>query len=259
MPRLTSPLQYVGGKARAAQMIFTRFPLFTGAIASPFLGGGGLELALAARGVRVRAYDGHAPLVNFWNAALTDPRQLSQECAAIIGDAWEQDADGKYIVPFTSADFQALKARTDAAGFYAYNRLAFNGGATGAVRRRSNSDEPKLARRLEHFRAPGLSVELADFRQSIPSELGAFIYADPPYIGREAYYAASADGFDHAALADALGKHSGGFALSYNDHPRVRDLYSGCEIIDLEWKYTCASGGVGRGDAALGKELLVLG
>ena len=43
---------------------------------SPFLGGGSVELACAARGIRVFGSDLFEPLVNFWNHLLDDAAQL---------------------------------------------------------------------------------------------------------------------------------------------------------------------------------------
>lgn len=54
----------------------------------------------------------------------------------------------------------------------------------------------------------------------------SFFYCDPPYYNADQYYeAVSADGFDHAGLADALLRIKGKFLLSYNDCPEIRALY----------------------------------
>lgn len=54
----------------------------------------------------------------------------------------------------------------------------------------------------------------------------SFFYCDPPYYNADQYYeAVSADGFDHAELADALLGIKGKFLLSYNDCPEIRALY----------------------------------
>ena len=54
----------------------------------------------------------------------------------------------------------------------------------------------------------------------------SFFYCDPPYYNADQYYeAVSADGFDHAGLADALLGIKGKFLLSYNDCPEIRELY----------------------------------
>lgn len=54
----------------------------------------------------------------------------------------------------------------------------------------------------------------------------SFFYCDPPYYNADQYYeAVSADGFDHAGLADALLGIKGKFLLSYNDCPEIRALY----------------------------------
>ncbi len=71
MPK--TPLRYPGGKSRAVKHILPLIPEDCEELCSPFLGGGSVELAVAARGTPVHAYDVFEPLVWFWNALLSDP------------------------------------------------------------------------------------------------------------------------------------------------------------------------------------------
>ncbi|MCG8626314.1 MAG: DNA adenine methylase, partial [Proteobacteria bacterium] len=58
-----SPLRYPGGKSRAVSMILGLLPAGIKTLASPFLGGGSIELAVASHGVKVYGYDIFKPLV----------------------------------------------------------------------------------------------------------------------------------------------------------------------------------------------------
>ena len=49
---------------------------------SPFMGGGCIELALAARGVKVQAYDLFRPLADFWEILTTEGGKAIAEEAA---------------------------------------------------------------------------------------------------------------------------------------------------------------------------------
>ena len=62
-----SPLRYPGGKQRAAKRIADLFPSDQPLrIASPFFGGGSVELELASRGHTVVGSDFFAPVAAFW-------------------------------------------------------------------------------------------------------------------------------------------------------------------------------------------------
>ena len=63
-----SPLRYPGGKQRAAKRIADLFPSVISPlrIASPFFGGGSVELELASRGHTIVGSDFFAPVAAFW-------------------------------------------------------------------------------------------------------------------------------------------------------------------------------------------------
>ena len=62
-----SPLRYPGGKQRAAKRIADLFPNDKPLrIASPFFGGGSVELELASRGHTIVGSDFFAPVAAFW-------------------------------------------------------------------------------------------------------------------------------------------------------------------------------------------------
>ena len=72
-------------------------------------------------------------------------------------------------------------------------------------------------------------IENKDFEKLIKQydRPESFFYCDPPYYETEDYY--EDVGFtekDHERLADCLSKIDGKFLLSYNDCPRIRELYS---------------------------------
>ena len=56
------------------------------------------------------------------------------------------------------------------------------------------------------------------------------------------------NGFPHAELAKLLINHRGGFILSYNDCPVVRDYYAGYHQSAPSWQYT-----MGQGETRIGK------
>lgn len=58
----------------------------------------------------------------------------------------------------------------------------------------------------------------------------ALFYLDPPYLGTEKLYEGIFGWEDHLRLAANLKELKGRFVLSYNDDPRIRELYDWCDI-----------------------------
>ena len=62
----------------------------------------------------------------------------------------------------------------------------------------------------------------------------AFFYCDPPYTSGCGYEVTSTADFDHERLRDVLKDIKGRFLISYDDSPKVRELYKGYEMIEVE-------------------------
>jgi DNA adenine methylase len=82
-----------------------------------------------------------------------------------------------------------------------------------------------------------------DFRPLIEYYDGhrTFFYLDPPYYissdDSNGYYSVNFRESDHKRLRDVLGSVEGKFLLSYDDDPRVRELYEGFHIEEVFLKY----------------------
>ena len=74
-----SPIRYPGGKTRAVGVILSLIPAECKVIASPFLGGGSIEVALSDYGVKVYGYDVFDRLVNFWKCLIKNPNLLANK------------------------------------------------------------------------------------------------------------------------------------------------------------------------------------
>jgi len=229
-----SPLRYPGGKSRAVKRILKLFPPDLDTLASPFFGGGSVELACAANGVRVYGYDGFEPLVDFWQAALEQAPDLAKRVYQYH--------------PLTRTKFYALQKqyfdltdRTErAAAFFTLNRSSYSGTTlSGGMSPGHPRFNESAIERLANFRLDNLTVEHADFKQSLSKHHNHFLYLDPPYANGGKLYGKQGDmheDFDHEGLASIL--HSRGeWVLSYNDCERVRDLYSDNAFITPEWTY----------------------
>jgi len=56
------------------------------------------------------------------------------------------------------------------------------------------------------------------------------------------------NGFPHEVLRDKLREHRGGFILSYNDSPTIREFYKEYHQYFPSWQYT-----MGQGEKRIGK------
>jgi DNA adenine methylase len=228
-----SPLRYPGGKSKARAQILELIPPGTEELASPFLGGGSVEIAAAnLRGIRVHAYDIFEPLIDFWTELLENPERLADEI--------------RQHYPLTREEFYALKAETPttrlerAAHFYVINRCSFSGSTfSGGM----SPDHPRftlgLIDKLRHFRCPNISVACQDFRETLTQHAETLCYLDPPYRIPINLYGRNGDAhrdFDHEGLSQLLGQR-GRWILSYNDCDEVRDMYPGYRTVTPQWKY----------------------
>ena len=238
--RWSSPLRYPGGKSKAVPWMLPFVP--KGArVASPFVGGGSFELALCANGHEVVAYDGFRPLATFWREVLAERDGLVDRITGLLPVTKTMFYDLKRMVLDMTAPAEM------AAAYFVVNRMSFSGvtmcGGMSPATPAIHSERTKSAAgRIRRLETKGLHVEQGDFRVTIPRHANDFLYCDPPYmLGSKAdrLYGNKGSmhkGFDHEALAELLNKRDG-WLLSYNDCPGVRELYSGCEFVEAEWKY----------------------
>lgn len=238
LPLVKSPLRYPGGKSKAVNQIIGLIPPDLDVLCSPFVGGGAIELACASRGVEVHAYDAFEPLVEFWQATLENAALLAKSVAAHY--------------PLSRTEFYALQKQfytiderfERAAAFYTLNRASYSGTTlSGGMSPDHPRFTPSSIERLKTFSIDNFSVNLADFRESIPAHPDEFMYLDPPYANGEKLYGDRGNmhhDFDHEALAGLI-RDRNGWILSYNDCEQVRSLYEGHPFLDVEWAYGMAN------------------
>ena len=256
----SSPLRYAGGKSLAVGLVVELLPENIKRIASPFMGGGAIEIACAKElGVEVLAYDVFDILCTYWQVQLSSPTTLFNRL--------------KKFTP-NRKTFSEVKERLkaywqkkeklnhyDLAAYYYFNSNTSYGPHFLGWPSDVYLNEDRYAKMIEKvgvFNAPGLSVKCADFEDSIPNHANDFLYCDPPYYLEEGNtfcgmyphrnFPIHHRGFRHDVLRDLLLSHKGGFILSYNDCPLIRDWYSDCNIAAPKWQYT-----FGQGDTRIGK------
>lgn len=235
-PQVKSPLRYPGGKTRAVSTIMGFMPDTLDCIASPFFGGGSVELALVSKGIRVYGYDAFKPLVLFWQEVIEHPEKLADN----VGEYHPMPRDKFYDLQNRLKQGRFCDRELPAV-FYALNRSSYSGttmsGGMSPGHKRFTQSSIDRIRKFQSYDL--LSVQNISFDSSLPKHESDFLYCDPPYANGGALYGERGDchkGFDHEKLAGML-RGRDGWILSYNDCSLVRDLYSGFTILPASWTY----------------------
>ena len=263
-----SPLRYPGGKSKASKILNEFMPAEIKIVVSPFFGGGSFENFLALRGATVYGYDFCLPLVNFWQAYLSDKetffarvRELSKDILSLEEDRKTQK---ELFFSWKETALNSTDAFESGVCYFALNRSAFSGMTLIAGPMSNVYIEQKFGNKalnnLEKISFDVKSVSYLDCLETIDKHNKEFLYLDPPYVmetkKKEAIYGNDGDmhrGFNHIALRGALDSHSGKWVLSYLDVPEIRELYSEYNITNVTWRYTMKPG-INRPQ---GKELVI--
>jgi DNA adenine methylase len=135
------------------------------------------------------------------------------------------------------------------------------GGRRGGAAVASRWNPPRLSRDIGrcHRAAtwfPCFEVRNEDFAGVLDTLTPrSFAYLDPPYyVQGPNLYKHSFTEVDHARLATLLRSAAFDWLLSYDDHPRVRDLYSWASIESIEMVPSIGTASASRGRK---RELLI--
>ena len=256
-----SPLRYAGGKSLAVGFIIELIPNNVKKIVSPFFGGGSLEIACASMlDIKVIGYDIFDILVNYWHVQINQKQNLFDRLLA-IKPTKENYQTIKIALKKHWQQQELLDPLTLAVYYFFNHNLSYGPGFLGWMSS-IYADEKKYQSALHKiniFPSKNLSVKCQSFTQTLPQHNQDFLYLDPPYfLGGESKmfkgiypqrnFPLHHNGFNHILLADLLKKHQNGFILSYNDCPKIRELYQDYKIIEVQWQYT-----MGQGETRIGK------
>ena len=257
---LASPLRYAGGKSLAVGMVVELLPDDVRRVASPFMGGGAIEIAIARElELPVAAYDVFDILCVYWQRQLRAPIALAKRLREFEPNR-DTFARVKRRLSAHWRDGEELSNPELAAYYYFNSNTSYGPHFLGWPSDIYLSEDryAKMVDKVAAFRAPTLKVRCADFTRSIPNHADDFLYCDPPYyldegktfVGMYPHrnFPIHHKGFKHEALRDLLLNHKNGFILSYNDCPTIRDWYSDCNIETPQWQYT-----FGQGDTRIGE------
>lgn len=256
-----SPLRYPGGKSLLSTYVsgVLEENLLAGCtFYEPYAGGASVSLDLLRMGFVDKAVlIERDPLIYaFWYSVFNATEAL---CAAIEAcpvtlETWHTLQATKAVDDPTESTYTLLQLGL--AGLF-FNRTNFSGiiGAgpiggqtqTSAYKINCRFNKTALVRQIKAVSvlAPRVSVFFGDalkFLRKNAAKISAgfsFVYIDPPYYtqGRKLYRHHYTDA-DHAALAAYITSQGYPWLVSYDDHPRIRELYASKQMqpIYLDYK-----------------------
>ncbi|KKQ21426.1 MAG: Type II adenine specific DNA methyltransferase [Candidatus Wolfebacteria bacterium GW2011_GWC1_37_10] len=255
-----SPIRYAGGKSLAVGHVVELLPDNVKRVVSPFFGGGSIEIAMSKElDLEVIGYDIFDILCNYWKFQIEKPKLLYEKLKElrpnkttfekirlILNDVWKKKVK---LDPLTLAVY------------YVYNfNLSYGPGFMGWSSEIYLDDKryKRMIENIKNFNPKNLKVECVDFRNVIKNHQNDFLYCDPPYyIGKDSKMFRGIypmrnipvhhNGFPHEALGDLLKNHKGGFVLSYNNCPTIREYYKEFQQFFPSWQYT-----MGQGETRIG-------
>lgn len=261
--RLTSPFRYPGSKQALAEY-FKTF-LEANGINSPhlfevFAGGASLSLSLLAdRAVSEVTLVEKDPLVYaFWKCVKDAPSDLCERVWTIEPtlQVWQR------FLPYRDAkDVRAYPLLDLAAAGLFFNRVNYSG-ILGAkpIGGMSQKSDYKIDCRWNAQRTVNQICDIAKYADKIHVALedavdymkrnvtrisalrkkkAAIVYVDPPYYvqGKKLYRYFFTER-QHERLAQFLNGSNLPWLTSYDNHPRILELFEGCKIVPFYLKYT---------------------
>ena len=221
-------MSWIGGKKALRDEIVIRFPLEYGRYIEVFGGGGWILFHKSPDGFEV--YNDFNPnLANLFRCVRDKPEELIGELEFTLNSR----LDFKHIRNELKKPIELTDVKR-AAYFYQLIRQSYASGLDSfGAQPCSMWDRFPLIRAC-CGRLQKVVVENKDFEQIIRQydRPDAFFYLDPPYYEAEGCYEDT--GFtiaDHQRLAEALFRMQGKYLLSYNDRPKIREIYTRPGII----------------------------
>ena len=256
-PSARTPLNYIGGKKLLYAAIERSLPAGTTELVSPFCGGAGLELQLAASGIRVRAFDIFDPIPQFFST-------FNGRSSLVVDAALRRYPLSKeeFLEYGKGPAWHAVQSPFEkAAIFWLSNKMSFSGRGFSTTPARENNVQPEYFQEAcwQDWRNDYFTCEKQDWRVTLERYPDATLYLDPPYVNRYEFYGfyGGQPPFPHEELRDALAKRDAPWILSYAPDDLIFDLYQDFTIHRREWTHS-AGNNAGKAGRPKGKEILIV-
>jgi len=234
---MKSFISWIGGKSRLAPTICHFIPEHT-CYVEPFAGAGWVFFRKGMSKTEV-LNDADSDLVTLYLCLREHPDELIRQLDYLLPSR-------KLFTLYVSQE--GLTDIQRAARLFYLIKNAFGAKLTGrpsfGYSRKGKSafnaiSAPDLLRAV-HKRLSRVFIENVDFAEVFRryDSAESFFYCDPPYMDIE-FYREPFEAADHLRLCECLADARGNWLLSYNDHPRVRELYADFPQYWVGVRYTC--------------------
>lgn len=239
----TPIIPWLGGKRRLADIIIPRFPAHS-CYVEVFAGGAALYFLRLPAEVEV-INDVNGELINLYRVVQRHLEEFVRQFKWALSSRevfkWVQDTP-----PDTLTDIQR------AARFYYLQHQAFGGrvsSQTWGTATTTPAPTVNLLRLEEtlsaaHLRLTGAYIERLDWQECMRryDRPHTLFYLDPPYWETEGY-GVLFDWPNYVAMAELMRKIKGKAIVSLNDHPQIRECFSGLHMETIPISYTVGGGG----------------
>lgn len=247
----TPIIPWLGGKRRLADILLKRFPAHT-CYVEVFAGGAALYFLRPPADVEV-INDVNGDLVNLYRVVQNHLEEFVRQFKYALSSRevfkWRQDTP-----PRTLTDIQR------AARFFYLQQQCFGAKVEGQTWGTATTAPPVNLLRIEenlsaaHMRLASTYIEHIDWADCITryDRPHTFFYMDPPYW-ETAGYGVEFGLEQYTRMAELMRSMKGKAILSINDHPKIREIFAGFQLEEVEIDYTVGGGG----KAAARKELII--
>ncbi|MBD2003394.1 MULTISPECIES: DNA adenine methylase [Cyanophyceae] len=261
-----SPLRYPGGKSRVFEKIIYHIPLDIEEFREPFVGGGSVFLGFKQTHhlfpIRYWINDLNYDLYCFWKNA----KDKIEELVDAIMQFRQKYANGRDLYAYFTDQTNVYTEFDRAVRFFIMNRITFSGVVDSGGYSQKAFEQRFTESSIERLRqiSPHLSevkVTHGDYEKLLFEDGGnVFLFFDPPYwkATKSKLYGVKGDlhtSFDHERFAANLQKCNHRWLITYDDSPKIRDLFSFAKITDWELQY--GMNNYKKDFAAKGKELFI--
>lgn len=228
---MNSFISWIGGKKLLRKRILDEFPSRTAFNRYiEVFGGAGWVLFSRDSHAKLEVYnDVNSNLVNLYRCVKYHPRELQRE---LDGMMMSREL---FFDAVKQMDMRGLTDIQRAARFFVTIKESFGTDCRsfGIRSKDIKTAIDFLSAASERLRM--VVIENLDFEHLIRTYDSdhTLFYLDPPYYEAEKYYPDRFQPEDHERLRNCLGNIKGKFVLSYNDCPKIRDLYTGHRIIEV--------------------------
>ncbi len=228
---MNSFISWIGGKKLLRKKILEQFPnpdSFKRYI--EVFGGAGWVLFASDKHAAMEVFnDANGELINLYRIVKHHPEALQKELEWLLMSR-EQFFDELNRNTRGMTDIQR------AARFYCLIKESFGTDCKSFLLKPRDMQKSVDYLKEVSGRLNQVVIENQDFERLIKTydRPGALFYLDPPYYEAEKYYPDRFNPEDHNRLRECLGCIKGKFVLSYNDCPRIRELYEGYTLVEVE-------------------------